>query len=496
MEKDSNKYNLEEFLRSHLEDYEVAENGWNMPPDELWEEVKPQLKAKESQPIYKTFGKYLPLLAVVLFSIGIIFYQFSKNEDEIFRLNSELQSIKKDLSDIRHYKQQPNAQGDSGSIKNNTVQGATKLDQKTPGLKPMSSTTAPLPGVQKTDLFTQTEEVQTPASSAQSLKTAPQSENAVAGQMMEQKALDSLSKSVADEEKTLDPKDGSFISELRLLSTLPIPNLEYKDATLSIEPLLEAKKHIKGPPSFKFSLGPMQVDRFLDTIPEKFEEYLEHRYRGISLGLNLEWPLSYRWFVETGVNYFHYSANTEHNKHLHYSESNANPPGLGPNDFLINSRLHSAVGHAQTQLIFTRENASSSIPRRMNVSIKSKTHAHYIGIPLLLGYRIHFGRLSAYLRGGLIGSTRIHQKFHVNHATVKHSNVEFKHSDATNDIEDVKQFHLQYMIGAGLGYRFSPYYTIHIEPEFSRSLSPLTTIENVNIGLQSMGIRGGFKIHF
>jgi hypothetical protein len=206
--------------------------------------------------------------------------------------------------------------------------------------------------------------------------------------------------------------------------------------------------------------------------------------------------LSPKWYLETGINYQHFSAESHHHRHFSYSDAQEDIPGLGSDDFQIRKRFHSAIGHAQTTLTMTHGQLRPSPSEQLDISLDSDTHAHYLGIPLGLKYRIKMGSLGVFLRGGILGSIRAHQKFEVKHLVVHQTDIIFKYSEHTEHIEDVKKFHLQYLIGGGFDYQISPHYALQLGSTFSRSLSPLTNIEGVKIGLEAVTIRGGLKLFF
>lgn len=493
MEKDKN--NLEEFLRSHLENYEAADNGWNVPPDDLWEGVKPQINTNAPRSIFKPFGKWLPLFLVISASILFTVFQSAVHQKEINQLSSELESLKIELSNVS--RQVTPAATESLSITKDV--GTSDLPQlskrevaetdRTIQAIAQRSIAPANPDMEWLGDLTTSMSVRSFGATKQVNEIGPEDQNQEEISL-ELTTIRATSTPLLESEKKFNPE------EFAPLSPPTIPELKHQD-TLTIANRTSKVKHlIKGHPSIKFSLGSMFADRFLDTIPEGFESYVTHEYRGLSLGLNLEWPLSRSWYVETGLNYHHYAAESHHHRDFRYSEAKEDVPGLGPNDFQIRKRFHSAIGHVGTTLVMTHGPLTPAPSEKIDISFDSDTHAHYLGVPLALKYKLRIGRLGLFLRGGLMGSILVHQHFKVKHLVPHHKDISFKYSDRTTQISDVKKFHLQYLIGAGLDFHVSPYYALHIEPTFSRSLSPLTTIEGVRIGLQTIGIRGGLKLHF
>lgn len=500
MEKDPNKYNLEAFFRNQLENYHADDNGWNIPPDDIWQEVQPRIRRRARYAIFRSPGKYLPLIGLLLLTVlGFISYLMINNNRAVDRLATELESVKKDLSDIRQLETRPN----NSELQTSTtilsdpelpITDSDRAEYHHPASDELNKAITP-----GDPIYNQT------GRSAEDLNTgAPTGSQNYERQQLPEKST--LRNPVAPEAGNPPPlvsagpepvqEQQAVFTALQPLPPSIIPELNKPEAELGIDPVREARRPLKGIRALKFSLGAMQTERFLDTLSANFENNVQHQYSGLSLGLSLEWPLSQRWSVESGIVYAAYFAHSRQDRHLHYSESSKDFPGLEPNDFLIKSRVHSAIGHASAQMIFTLDPTASHPHRRINATIHSKTRAHYLGVPLIINYRITQGRLGLLLRGGLLGSSRVHQRFHVQNVETDNTHIQFKSSEPTSVIEDVQSLHLQYLLGVGLDYQFAPRYGVYIEPTFSRSLTPVTIIENVRIGWQSIGLRGGLKLHF
>lgn len=493
MKKDSNKDNLEEFLKQHLGNYEAAENGWNVPPENIWEDVRPLIK--ETPPVkFKVSGKWFPLLLIGGGMIICVLIQSFLHQKEVDRLSTEINSIKTELSYVSSLVTPDDAEA---------KRDAEKMQASVPQVFiPFD------PGHNKPT------KVQASGGSLSTMgnhKTSTTQAGAFTDQAFEPNSLprSRTANDIGEVEPFQEGRPGSLLKPLdvnskndqhpqavRLLPTIAFSELNYQDTLAATARAVRSRKMAMEGPAVKFSLGPMHADRFLDTIPKQFENYVNHQYKGFSLGFNLEWPIYGRWQLETGINYYHIVAESHHHRHFHYSEAIQDAPGLGPNDFQFQRRFHSAIGHVGTTLVLTQAQPNSTPNEDIDISFDSDTHAQYVGVPLALTYRIRMGRLGFSLRGGLLGNIRVHQKFRIKHLVSDDPNILFKHSESDFHIDDVKRFHLQYLIGAGLDFYISPHYAFHIEPTFNRSLTPLTTMEGVSIGLQTIQIRGGLKLHF
>lgn len=495
MEKEDNKDNLEEFFQSHLGNYKAADNGWNVPPDNIWEEVQPQINTDPPGFIFKPFGKWLPLFFVISASIFFFIFQSALHQKELDQFSSELESLKKELS---YVSSQVNRSKTESIPSNRDLRAAN-----TPVLsnQKVGGTDQSAPAINQRSITPTKTEVKLLEHPTTFLPVGPSAAS------IQVKELQTKSQSLVEPplKLTTIPKipfphlkseNKIDLEEFAPLISRIIPELKHQDTLAVANRAKKAKQLIKGHPSIKLSLGSMFVDRFLDTIPEGFENYVTHEYKGLSLGLNLELPLSRNLYVETGINYHHYAAESHHHRDFLYSETKRDIPGLGPNDFQLRKRFHSAIGHVGTTLVLTHGPSSPAPSEKIDISFDSNTNVHYLGVPLALKYKLWMGRLGLFLRSGLLTSIRVHDHFKLKYLVPHHQDISFKYSERTSHIEDVARFHLQYLIGVGLDFHVSPYYALHIEPTFSRSLSPLTTIEGVQIGLQTISIRGGLKLHF
>ena len=492
MEKDSNKYNLEEFFRNQLENYDAAENGWNVPPDTVWEEAASRIREETKTSRINSIRKYLPFIGIAFFSLFA--FQFVKNIQKVDQLSTELESIKtalassqeriQELSEQRdnlyRFKGQPQgidavSSGNSETNKPNEAAPVSPAGSMTRSLSTTQSTkrifSEPDPPVQEQSLDLKNSAAATPPSAVQN-------------------PASSTSQAAAE-------IDNTDLALFRPLPGLPFSDLQAQKKALDIEPVKTAQRKLSHQARIKGTAGPMLVSRNLTNPPEDFERKDDHQFRGINAGLNLEWPLSYRWYVESGINYTRYAANSVHERHFHYSHSDENIPGLDPHDSYRHKSFHGPFGYVDTRLTLSRQPGSTvSSHNRIDMTVRASSQVDYLSVPLLLNYRITLGRMGVLLRGGFFGSAQIGQKYAIENVEIDHEHLQFKRGETLSDFENLKPFHFQYLVGTGVEYWITPQYALHFESSFSRSLADISSIEDVPIRLQSIGIYGGLKLHF
>lgn len=494
MEKDSNKYNLEEFFRNQLENYDAAENGWNVPSDTIWEGAASRIREETKTSRINSIRKYFPLIGIAFFSL--LAFQFVKNVQKVDQLSTELESIKtalinsqeriQELSEQRDNQYPFTGQSVSSDARSSGISETNELNETAPKVSSSGSGLSRSLGTTQSTkrIFS---EPDTPVKE-QSLDF--KNSAAATPPSAVQNPASSTSQAAAE-------IDNTDLALLKPLPGLPLSDLQAQEKALEIEPVKTAQRKLSRQARLKWTAGPMLVSRNLTNPPEDFERKDDHQFRGINAGLNLEWPLSYRWYVESGINYTRYAANSVHERHFHYSQSNENIPGLDPYDSQIDKSFHSPFGYVHTQLTFSRDpSIPLSSPHKIDIVVNSSSQVNYLSVPLLLNYRVTQSRLGAFVRAGLLGSARIGQKYTVDNISLDHSELQFKRGEILSGFKNLKPFQFQYLVGTGIEYWITPQYALHFESSFSRSLIDVSSIEDVPIRLQSLGIFGGLKLHF
>ena len=479
-----NNNQLENFLRKHLQGYRSAENGWNEPPDEVWEQVARKLAPKRRF-VFSIWLK-LGLLTLVISSlIGYQFFKYNEKLDDVVVhieatnvvLGQALEKVQREVDELKEGRKEfvnTKAINSKKASKKNILIPPINLKKSTP------------------------------------LKESPiilidKDEDKVKRYSLSEKLSYNSTTIIEKLKEPIRVRKGELATikkeridwEIPFLKTHRSTTINFASSPLAIEANLWPTKKKVLFSYLKLVTSKLQTKQILKNIPSDYTSTSEHKYYGFSVGLRIGWQLSKKWTIESGVDYFNFSSD---NHHFHHYTYTADQEILNEAGFLESSQnfiLNSAAGSASTELFFNRNPLSNvNNDQEINLEIFSKTKIQYLQIPILLGYNLTTGRVGISLRAGFMYSLALHNGFGTTAIDMMSGPFSYAGNDS-GKLTGLQKIDLSYLTGIALEYRFTPRWSISLEPTYSRNITlQAITKEDIQIYLGTIGFYGGVKLRF
>lgn len=476
--------NLESYFKKHLSDDSPGEDNWNVPSDEVWDKVLPEIQKKKGVFIP---WKYLYLLGGILaIALLLIFFWISETsvstnnglESTITKQeNQQNQATESAFDNTIENKNQEIALDNSDIIQGNEIEIATYGNQESENIVTETEETKINNSSSKKTIFTKSE-----AENFDKLSTNLISEN----------------QNEAIQIETLQPRTIDFSgiafskNSLKTISNQQI-----------VETELPAKKKEPFNNKNKFGIGfyyaPSFTSTHLSGEPDAGKiETSNQFYFSNNWGLELKYFISNRFTLVTGVGRseiitysksltdFDYNSSTEHVMPGGEKENTSSVPMLTP------------FGELETEITYQFP-GTDEIPdgEPMYSVMETNQQVRYLSIPLGVEYNIlRFSQFNWFADGGLSYNRALQDATQFNSRILHNGHDMDVVAEKIMGNPTFNKSYLGYYIGTGLNYQFSKSFQISGSANYFGNITKVNVQDNMSTSTSGFNLKIGILYIF
>jgi len=492
MDENLHKDNLEEFFRKSFEQLgnEPAEDGWDMPSDDNWENIAGGLSGGAA-----TFWtlKNILIAFLLLTSTGLIYYFIHENkqlkqtllqqaekieeletqQEEIFKNTKKLEDIIAQQK-VKSY-QQPEIAIESH--KQNSAQG--KIEKS-------GASQIPNPGSFFKDKAVKENLSQSTSGSKQ------QEENTETRPV----ASGAFTEIIEDQESTsamgFRPDELAYLPTL--LTTIPY-EFHYPVAELSkpVLPLIfvttssqsRGKSMFIGP-YFGFGRSYNHLEsRGGHSLP-LFKSHEKTEWSP-EIGVKAGIMLSDHWSIQSGIGFYSLRQNLIQNYRVDYNPNLEMPTGQNHFESTYALNVSSSYGTSELEIDLRRSEADNVAPGEfINLRVRSKQDIRFITIPILAGYHLKKGNFGLSLKSGISANLLNARKFEVTVNSL-HPRMQMRRSRVGRRFDEVNSTNVDFSVYPGIQYFLGERINLALEPRFRINLSSVSELKDYKSSGYSFG---------
>ena len=150
-------------------------------------------------------------------------------------------------------------------------------------------------------------------------------------------------------------------------------------------------------------------------------------------------------------------------------------------------------GSPDGELVFVR--SSSDIiddGTEITTTFDASNEINHLQFPVLLNYNLVNRKFLVKLRAGLTWNYILNHKAELNGVAMDHTSLNFNRG-AISPLDGIKRHSFSYLLGLGLEYRLTKYWSIILEPTYQNGLTSHIDFNDTKMFLTKSGINVGIK---
>lgn len=486
-DQDKNTAEIKALLRKKLEGLPPADDGWNVPSQEVWKGISNELGAKAKPSLSNNWVARMATIIAAL--MVILFWRECSNHRQLLGLKSEVEKVSNAYDKLQEAcnEKQSNAQPAALESNNSPVLNGNTPPYDKAGL-PNKETTKNDQTVKPVILSN------TSNRSVFSSKSTSNHENA-AGAFDLAPAI-ALATQTAEMGTPLAPVYPNQ-SLLDLLPLLSLSNFDQQPTAPKLDLHLSNPKDQGASVKFIASiLGGLaltgnQLSGQKPAIIQDQKALVTWR-----TGLGLELPFSKNWSVITGVDFNHSRIETAYNLAVPYTHNGEFQHDDGNYDNQYNHSLPSALGNYPAQFVLTRESSSQvNEGEVMNLELTIRQKTQFLSLPLQLRYALGNQRWQIGARTGVFANHVLGIQSEKPKLVSNHSAIHERHTSiGAPPLTDLQNWTFDLTLGLDLRYQLNSKLGLSATSSFQRGVTPVYKDELVKSHLYAWNI--GLGIHY
>ena len=499
--KDNNK--LERFLRQQLHNYEAADNKWNVPPDDVWDNTLNEMAKRKEKPKNPFVWLWIFGLLVISYTAFYIYHKEKQLKNLTDELNSSqiaLENIQKEFDDLKSQKYS-NDDTQEGLLERTTTElkSPSGLNRNNPNNDEAS--------LDQGELFSILKEVDSPIS-PDSQKHPPfvhSNTTNEANKKENTEILNSDNNTPIASSDTMITKSTSLEAEaivtsndnysiVPISSSLPLA-VHSNQRPVSLPRNSDSYTDLQPKRIWlKLHGAPLLINRQVRNSSLPDAGFANQGLSGFETGMHMGIDLNKKWAIETGMSYFNLDIVNERRKRFFFNSNNEVLNSDGLLESFVAAENINGLGSSDNELVFVR-NSSDFIPNgtQITATVGSSSNINHLEIPLILNYKLIDRRFLINIRAGLVWNHVVNHNSKLNDVVVDNPMLVFNRGEI-GPLNGIRQHTLSYELGFGVEYRFNKHWSLTLAPTYQNGITPHIEFNNgTQLILEKSGVFMGIK---